>query len=563
MRFLASLITTFIITVAGCASTPTILADSNRELAQASEQRGEIMFHLLAGEMAGQLGDLISAATHYYEAAILSDDPAVAERGARIALYSKEGGISYQAVRRWLELAPDNLEANQVAAILAARGNDGDEAGRYLEQILLLSSDETSGFDSLNRLFSSQQEAASILDVVTKLVEARPDSAAAQSTLAQLAIRAGDFDLALLSLGKALALDPQVDTLVLRARLLASLERDQEALTDFEAALQLDSENSETRLHLARHLVKMKRFEDARGAFEQLHAKNPEDGDLLFALGLLSIDTDNLEDAKRYLTKLEQSGERVNEARYYLGRVAQTGEHPEEAIAWFNQVSEGEHRLEAMLQIAELQREMGHPEAAMEQLSRLLDEYVGEEERVLIYLGKGVLLRDQRRHQEAYDLYDSALTELPTNIDLLYAQGLVAEKLDRVDLLEENMQTILAHEPENAHALNALGYTLADRTDRLQEALDYIERAYQLEPDEPAILDSMGWVHYRLGDLETALEFLQHAYNTLQDGEIGAHLGEVLWELGRPDEGRAIWQEILNSDPDNEFVIDTMRRYLP
>ncbi|MGB5733385.1 MAG: tetratricopeptide repeat protein, partial [Thiohalocapsa sp.] len=177
------------------------------------------------------------------------------------------------------------------------------------------------------------------------------------------------------------------------------------------------------------------------------------------------------------------------------------------------------------------------------------------------YLIEGELLRERDLEQQAIAVYSAALDQAPDNPDLLYARAMLAVGMDRVDLLEQDLRRILTADPDHVDALNALGYTLADRTDRFSEAQSLIERALQLRPDEPAILDSMGWVLYRMGNAKDAEPYLRQALEGVFDAEIAAHLGEVLWVLDKQDEARDVWERALAEDPKHEYLLRTMGRH--
>ncbi|TNF90856.1 MAG: tetratricopeptide repeat protein, partial [Gammaproteobacteria bacterium] len=179
------------------------------------------------------------------------------------------------------------------------------------------------------------------------------------------------------------------------------------------------------------------------------------------------------------------------------------------------------------------------------------------------YITKGEMLRSARRYPQAMEVFNTALEIVPGNSDLLYARALVAEKLGRIDLLESDIRTILKTEPDNAHALNALGFTLADQTDRYEEAYGYLKRAIEIMPDDAAIIDSWGWVHYRLGHYEKAISLLRKALSRFDDAEISAHLGEVLWVSGQKEEARQVWQRALKKSPDDPVLQNVMQRFIP
>ncbi len=223
----------------------------------------------------------------------------------------------------------------------------------------------------------------------------------------------------------------------------------------------------------------------------------------------------------------------------------------------------GDYQFDARLRIADLLGVLGRTESALEHLDAMLQGSQSNGSLVRIYITKGELLRSARRYEQAMEVFNTALDIVPGNSDLLYARALVAEKLGRIDLLEADIRAILKTEPDNAHALNALGFTLADQTERYEEAYGYLKRAIEIMPDDAAIIDSWGWVHYRLGKYDIAIQLLRKALSRLEDAEIAAHLGEVLWVSGKQQEAREVWQRALQKSPDDPMLQKVMQRFLP
>jgi tetratricopeptide (TPR) repeat protein len=304
-------------------------------------------------------------------------------------------------------------------------------------------------------------------------------------------------------------------------------------------------------------------YEKARIEFKKLHQGSPKDVELIYTLGLLSLESQLLEEAEKYMLMLVEMGERQGEAQYYLGRVNEDQGRYEEAIEWFEQVHIGEYLFDARLRIANLLGETGRFEAAHEHLQSMLKGSQSNGSLVRIYLTEGELLRAEKRYNDAMDVYSTALDIVPGNSDLLYARALAAEKVGRIDILENDLKTILETEPNNAHALNALGFTLADQTDRYEEAYDYLKRAIEIMPDDAAIIDSYGWINYRLGNYEEAIRLLRNALSRFDDGEIAAHLGEVLWVSGNQEEAKMVWKKALKKAPDDTLLQEIMERFIP
>jgi tetratricopeptide (TPR) repeat protein len=241
-----------------------------------------------------------------------------------------------------------------------------------------------------------------------------------------------------------------------------------------------------------------------------------------------------------------------------LGRIEEQDGNAQEAIGWYKQVTAGDFRLEAMARVAQVQADTGRFREALDWIRNMRVQIPGQS--VQLYLMEAGILAEHGSIEEVLTVYASALAAHEDSEELLYARGLYAAEIGRMDIVENDLRRVIEHNPENADALNALGYTFADRSIRYGEAYELISRALELKPDSPAILDSMGWLQFRMGNLAAASDFLRRAYTLLPDGEIGAHLGEVLWMMGESAGAEAIWQQILDEDPDNKHVIETRNR---
>jgi tetratricopeptide (TPR) repeat protein len=249
-----------------------------------------------------------------------------------------------------------------------------------------------------------------------------------------------------------------------------------------------------------------------------------------------------------------------NAVRFYLGQVAEERKQFPEALKWYSEVTRGEQFMPAQIRAAQVMSKQGDLAGARKYLQQVNAQ--SNEQRVQLILAEAQLLRDAKQEKEAFGIVDQALDKLPDNPELLYDHAMLAEKLDRVDILESSLRKLIKLKPDHAQAYNALGYTLADRTDRLKEAKDYIEKALKLSPDDPFILDSMGWVQYRMGNHKDGLDYLQRAYTQRPDPEIAAHLGEVLWAKGRSADAEKVWRTSAQEHPENELLQETMKRFL-
>lgn len=524
---------------------------------------GEVMYHVLAAEIAGQRGRLNAAMDHYLTAATLSEDPAVAERATRIALYARDDAKSLAAAQRWVARDAEDLEARQVLAALLLRTGRSEEAFAQLDAVMTRAEAQPEPFaiySQIASLLAQEGDESGALELMGRLVEQRAQNPNAHFAHAQLALMLDRPEPGLAAVDKALALKPGwQEAVILKSGALTQVGREEDALNSLAEALAKAPGSGELRLYYARKLVEQERFDEGAEQFERLLEDEPGNTDAVYALGLLAIQQKRPEEAEARFRELLESGERMDTAAYFLGEIAESQNRSEQALGWYGQVGDGQYALDARIRMAVLMAKMGNGPAARQQLASIRPGSVEAELRLI--LAEGEVLRELGQYQNAYDVYTEGLEQIPESSELLYARALIAEKLDRLDSLERDLRTILAAEPDNAQALNALGYTLADRTDRHAEALQYTRRALELRPDDAAVIDSMGWVHYRLGNHDRALEYLQRAFSILKDPEIAAHLGEVLWVTGNKAEAKRVLDQGLAENPDHPQLRHVLERF--
>jgi Flp pilus assembly protein TadD len=276
---------------------------------------------------------------------------------------------------------------------------------------------------------------------------------------------------------------------------------------------------------------------------------------------VLSLQLNDTVLAEQLLQRLIEIGHvESDKARIYLGQIAEEGKRPNEALRWFGEVGRGEHFVPARLRAAQVLMQQGYRDAARQHL-QVSD--VSPREHVQLLIGEAQLLREQGDVSGAYAVLMTGLAADPDHPELLYETALMAERMGRHEELETRLRRLIELKPDHAHALNALGYSLAERKLRLDEARQLIERALELAPNDPFILDSHGWVLFRQGDTTAALAVLQRAFGQRPDPEIAAHLGEVLWLLGRQDEARKTWEAARREHPANTVLTETLKRFLP
>ena len=518
------------------------------------------MFDLLMGEIALQRGDAPLAARTYLEVAKSTRDARVARRAIEVANFARQPEIALEAAKLWYEIEPASTQPLQVIAAVLIGAKRVEEAEPYLEKLLAADGvNLESGFMQLNRLLGGNPDKVSNLRVVRKLTAAHPGLAQAHYAVAQAAFAAGDDAAALEEIRAASAIRPDWDSAAIFEAQVLQKRSTSEAARSLGAFVEKYPRSREARLNYARALVLDKRFPEARKQFEALLAANPGNTDVVYAVGLLAYQLKDYPVAEQNLQRLLGMSYRDPDGvRYLLGQIAEDQKQWQRATEWYEKIEGSEHALQARLRTASVIAKQGKIDEARAFLKRAAADHPGQEPQIVV--AEAQLLRDANRVGDAFEMLGQALQKDPDQPDLLYDFALTAEKLQRYDVLEEKLRKLIQVRPDHAHAYNALGYSFAERNLRLPEARKLLERALELAPEDSFIIDSMGWLLYRQGDLKGAAEQLRRAYNGRPDAEIGAHLGEVLWQLGERDEASRVWQESLKSAPDNETLLKTIKR---
>jgi len=523
-----------------------------------------LIYKLLVAEIAGQRGDLNLAIDNYIDVARETHDPKVAARATQIALFAKEFDKALESSQLWVSVEPDNADARRnLASVYLRLARPVDAVAEYEKMLTLVEDEENPGhgFTIIASQLSREPDRELAMSVMDKLLETRQDDPYALFAQSHLAMRQARFEMALETLDKALKIKPDWSAaIILRSRILAMQGARAEALSYLEGVLDGDMEdNMEVGLTYARMLTEARQLDKALEEFIRLAELDKRNVEINYYAGVLALQLDKLDKAQKYLEKVLKLGGRVQETNYYLGQVAEQRGDLRAAMNRYSFVRHGEFYFNAQLRIVSILAEKKDYDAAIEHLQTVRID--SSKQRLQLILLEGDLLREAERFSAAKDYYTRVLNSMPNETSVRYARALVAEKLGDLDLLESDLQTILKQEPANAQVLNALGYTLADRTNRYEEALIYIQRALELEPDDAAVVDSMGWVLYRMGNYPQAIEHLRRAAQLSQDPEIAAHLGEVLWVSGDKDGALEIWEKSLKDNPDDRILLDIMKRF--
>ncbi len=564
---LAAILAVFLLTsCTSMLSEPRLDPDQSIQIrkpqAEKYDAQSDLMYEVLVGELSGQFGHVEQALEHYVNASQLTDDPAVAERATRIAMFAKNWTAGLKAATRWEELVGENLEISQILGVMELRNKNVEGAVPHFEKIMSAAEDSPAkGFSIIGAVLAREPDFESSLNLLEILVNKHFENPYGHLTMASLAFQAQDFQRTIDESEIALGFKPDlIEARAMRAQALMNLNDTDKALSEMKIIVEEQPGNREMRMAYSRMLINAERYEEAIDEFELLLLENPNDGELIYRLGLLYLQKEEYEKAKAKFQRLVDRKQRVDEAHYYIGRANEEQKKYVEAIDEYEKVPQGQYYIDAKARIASVYAERDNIEKAQSYLKELRRSLSAPEAIIEVYLIEGQLLHDKELYVAAMDLYSEGLQEFPGHSDLLYARALMAEEIDRIDLLEQDLRAILSEDPENASALNALGYTLADHNFRINEALGYIKRALELRPDDPAVIDSMGWVQFRLGNYAEAETYLRKAFALLEDTEIAGHLVELLWAQGNYEEAKEVLNDMLERYPDDEYILELKQR---
>ncbi|GAB1394468.1 tetratricopeptide repeat protein [Rhodocyclaceae bacterium] len=546
------------------ASDPAESSESTANLPKL-DLTPKLLYQFLLAEIAGQRGQVNQSALLYRELARETRDPRVARRATEMALHGRQPEVALEAAQLWQALEPESAQARQtLIRLLAALGRQADLAREVAALLAAEPQHIAQNLSHLNRLFArinDRKVARAIIETVTTPYLMLPEAHYARAIAA---FETQDLPAARQLVERVLSLKPDWETAALFQFQLA--EDRTTGLAQLASFVARQPQAREAQLTYARALVAEKRYAEARQVFDRLLAQDANaptpNGDVIFAIAVLSLQLNDTAAAEKQLQQLVDIGHaEANKARFYLGQIAEEGKRWADAMHWFAQVERGEHYLSARLHGANILAKQGNIAGARQHLANA--EIATPREQVQLLIGEAQILRDAGDVAGAHDVLVAGLVQQPDQPELMYEAALMAEKLGRHDELETRLRHLIELKPDHAHALNALGYSLAERNTRLPEARTLIERALELAPNDPFILDSKGWVQFRMGDTAAALDTLNRAFGIRPDPEIAAHLGEVLWSLGRQDDARSTWDKARREYPANEVLAETIKRLSP
>lgn len=549
------------------AATKAAKAVAQPVLEEEADDESELLprtvFGVLLGEFALQRGDLPTALGAWVDLARRSLDPQALERAIEIASHARQYALMLEMAREWAKLQPDSPAAQQALTSALIVNNRTEE---LLSQLaLLLERDKANLAGNLMRLprvFARTSDKVAVQQAIDRLAKPYIGIAEAHIAMSTAALAAKDNARARSEAEQAQQLRPDWDYAAILVAQTLARESNALAIKHLQEFVERYPQAADARLTLARLLISEKRFPEARNHFGKLAEARPNDPDILYPSAMLMLQEGDRAGGRAILEKLLGSRFPDKSAlHFFLGQIDEDDERPEDALRQYQQVVAGEQFLPARFRMAQLLARQGKLDAARQVLRETSAKTPAEQARLA--MAEAALLREAKRHAESLDILVKALKTQPEHPELLYETAMAAEKVNNLTLMESHLGKLLQLQPENAHALNALGYSLADRNLRLDEAATLIDKAAKLAPTDPFIMDSVGWVQFRQGKLSEALTTLENAFRLRPDPEIAAHLGEVLWALNRRDEALKVWRDSAAKHPDSDVIKDVLRRFAP
>ncbi len=546
----------------GCSSLPLApgkaMAQStvDQRTSSQSDMDSQLMFELMIAELAGRRGQLDVALTGYLSASERTDDPRVSERATRLAMFGRQWEEAETAVRRWISLDPDNSEAPQILGQSLLRQNKIESAGDLYVVMINEAGDKRQVLRDIQFELQRNENPAAAATIMQQLVQNFPDQSEAHLGLARALVTNNQTGEALAASESALQLDASdTEALLLNAQILGGTGRADEAFVSLESALDAAPENTALRLGYARLLVETGRYDDVGDELEMLHDASGDNADTLLTISLLALEARRIDQARTYLTDLLATGIHQDQANFYLARISDDQKQYEQAIAFYDAVGQGDLQVTAQLRAAELMALAGDMDGGRARLSELAALVPNPAFQPRLVMAESRMLQNANQNAEAVSVLNEGLQRFPDDSDLLYARALAANSVGDQALMVEDLNRLIELDSENAHALNALGYHYADENIELELAEELLIKANALLPDDPAIMDSLGWLRFRQGQHEEAIKLLSEAYKRFPDPEIAAHLAQALWLNGAQGEARELIEQALQSNPDDERLL--------
>ncbi|GJI92902.1 tetratricopeptide repeat protein [Duganella hordei] len=532
-----------------------------------TELTGDLLFRITKAELEFKQGKWQGSYITMMALAQQTRDPRLARRAAEMALAAKQGGEALAAIRLWRSLAPDSDEATQYFLGFAVVNDDLSEAEQIFTDRLKaapVAGRPLAMFQMQQFLLRAKDKRAAFA-LEQRVLAPYGDTLESHLILAQGAFALGDNERARTEAEKALAIKPDSELAILTtAQVSGDIDSAMKTLSAF---LEKYPNSREVRAAYARILVDAKQYDPARKEFLTLLKDQPDNLATLYALGVMAMQTNDVPSAEKYFTQFvnvlaDHPGDERDPSKVLmiLSQIAEQRGDLDAAYNWLERVDGSDEKifLAARMKMASLTARKGNVDEARKQLAELKPSEPADQAQV--FQADAQILRDAGDNRAAYTVLENAVKRYPDNPDLLYDFALIAEKLGQLELMEKALRQVMIAAPDNQHAYNALGYSLAERNERLPEAYALIDKAMKMAPGDPFIMDSMGWVQYRMGNLNEAEALLRRAYALRSDPEIAVHLGEVLFVKGDKNGAQQMWQEAQSKDPKNDALKSTLAR---
>ncbi len=525
-----------------------------------TQANAEFVYKFLLAEIATQRGDFNSAGHLYLDLAKQTHNISLAERATRVSGNSRNGRVALDSAKVWSSLDPKSTQAKQILAELYITSGNLSRAKPIVKKLLEQDAYRGEGFLYLNAILAKVENKKNALRFIINIAEPYPNSKEARFAVAHAAYFANNKKLTDSELSKIKKIDPKWQTAVLFEGYIIGLESQEKAAKFYTDYLKSYPDASEVRLEYAKLLTNQKRYELAKDEFLKIVNSSLASAEISFTVSLLAIELGDYGLAERFLLQsLERGYSQPDQIYIYLARIEDTRGNYTQALTWLNKIKTGQFFIESKVLTAELISKYEGNDQAIESL----DQYTNltKEAKLQLFRAKISILYSDNKETEAFDLMKKEEENFKDSAEFKYDYAMLAERMGNTVLMEQLLREAIKIKPDYAVAYNALGYSFADRNIKLEEARINIEIALSLEPKNHYIMDSMGWVQFRLGNIDAALDFLKKAYNIKKDPEISAHLGEVLWHAEKIGEANRIWNESLKQYPDNKILLNTIKKY--
>lgn len=515
----------------------------------------ELLYQILVSDVASQRGNHSFALQGLAEAARSTQDPRLAEQATRLAVLSSDYETGIEMANLWVKSSPEDASVHQTLGNLYVVADKIDLAlPHYRTAISLTSSPHLELLlQNITETLVRYADKPEAVAAMQQIVDAYPDLAAVKLAQARLSGSLRMLDQALDAVDDALSINPDWEKAAdYKFKLLLANEQTDEAIEFANRYLKKHKKYTLLRSSLARYYIESDNYREAEQQYLLVHKYSPESQGTVMALALLRLQFNDNEKARYYLNLALEQDPRNDLPRIYLGEIATSENKLDEAEQWLRAVTDADQVFSARLRLAEVINKRDGIDAALRELEEIHP--VSSDQQAELALIRNEMLVEEERYGDARTALDRVIDDQPDNIELLYARAMVAAQQDDVAGLEKDLRKVLKQNPDHVHSMNALGYTLADKTDRIEEADALVSSALSRRPDDPFILDSYGWVKFRQGDLKEAEKYLQRALSLRNDPEIAAHLVEVMWVQGRKTEALALWEKANSDFPDNKLL---------